>query len=756
MFLSRRIIKLFICFPGFVCLFCCVACTAVASSNLALGSHYTFSPDARYKLTRSSADATKLTDGKFALGYFWKSRSRTVGWSSSGVIRIDLDLASISAIDSIVVSTARGEHADVSYPKQIDCYVSADGIGYRYLGDLLRDKELRDGAYETRKLQAALTGVSGRYVSLFVSPGGKYTFIDEIEVHGEKLSEQQSALQSLFPLKDLNAHQKALAQDRYQQITANFLVSKLSGPAQDQLALAQQEGHTAPGYSIEDIYAANARALKEQTSDNFLVWELPPWEFFSPVDPPGASLLYGTQGLVVHAHQGGAAVSSIAVASLLTQPASVHFSMSPQGTSGQSFPSITLAEAAMVTASSGRVLADPLVPFGSDGLILTPGKSSQIWINIDCNAPPGEYRADLLIDSEELYRIPLSIKVWPAGLKDEDLPKSNAWAYPNWKLVREYPLIVLDDLSSHHINVGIVHPGYIPWANPQDKVADRIAKLTKFTKVVKRQQDSDFLLLYLGFNKPVHRSLGGKYSAIDDTWRDGFKTQVKGLVDLLHQQGISSEKIGIYPVDEPDSDEEFVALFEVAELLPFIDPDLKLYTTIDRVSRLSSGTFRALCDVIDVVQIVEDDLGSRRAEKLKEAGVELWSYSASGGKSAHPLLVYRLQAWRAFRYGATGIGFWAYADIGAEGTAWNDFDGRRPDYSVVYGYGEQLLSSKRWEAWRQGAEDYALLKAAFEKLKGQDEEAEFYELIDAVISSSSDYHFFLEVRRRLLEIASRD
>lgn len=51
-------------------------------------------------------------------------------------------------------------------------------------------------------------------------------------------------------------------------------------------------------------------------------------------------------------------------------------------------------------------------------------------------------------------------------------------------------------------------------------------------------------------------------------------------------------------------------------------------------------------------------------------------------------------------------------------SAWTDFDGARPDFSIVYdaatapegvSRAEAQIQSRRWEAWRDGVEDYAYL-----------------------------------------------
>jgi hypothetical protein len=80
-----------------------------------------------------------------------------------------------------------------------------------------------------------------------------------------------------------------------------------------------------------------------------------------------------------------------------------------------------------------------------------------------------------------------------------------------------------------------------------------------------------------------------------------------------------------------------------------------------------------------------------------------------------------MMPWKAFLLGFKGAGFWAYADIGGgqdPGTAWDDFDGNNPDYAVIYeGEGNTVLSSRRWDAWRVGVEDYELL-TMYAKAKG--------------------------------------
>ena len=74
-------------------------------------------------------------------------------------------------------------------------------------------------------------------------------------------------------------------------------------------------------------------------------------------------------------------------------------------------------------------------------------------------------------------------------------------------------------------------------------------------------------------------------------------------------------------------------------------------------------------------------------------------------------------------HGTTGAGFWCY---GCTSNSWDDYDGGDPDYGVVY-YAheappsvprtEAIIPSRRWEAWREGTEDYQYLYQLQETLR---------------------------------------
>lgn len=99
-----------------------------------------------------------------------------------------------------------------------------------------------------------------------------------------------------------------------------------------------------------------------------------------------------------------------------------------------------------------------------------------------------------------------------------------------------------------------------------------------------------------------------------------------------------------------------------------------------------------------------------------------WTYtntlSAGRPKSVSPYEEYRLPVWKAWDLGMRGFGYWVYT----HGTKWQSHKAKRksPGWAVVYLANakdgpagitkkELVIPSKRWEATREGVEDYVYL-----------------------------------------------
>jgi len=175
----------------------------------------------------------------------------------------------------------------------------------------------------------------------------------------------------------------------------------------------------------------------------------------------------------------------------------------------------------------------------------------------------------------------------------------------------------------------------------------------------------------------------------------------------------------MYPFDETLCDE----FYQLAKFIKTeVDPRIRLFAN----SRGAPGghEMSRIAPFIDIWCFRDLPYGATigpEEQRIRRSSASVWSYDcARPAKGKPPYDYYRLQMWRAFARGDTGCGFWVYADPGAA-DAWDDFATMHGRYGVVYGpqggpagldyAGESLIPSRRWEAWREGVEDYEYLVA---------------------------------------------
>ena len=162
---------------------------AGTAENIALGKPYTFSVPPNYKLCTDAGDKTDLTDGKYTKGYFWTQKS-TVGWSLGwcgiGERSVTVDLGKDEPIAGFSWSLGAGA-AGVTWPELVFVYVSVDGKGWHFVGDLYAISKKENGAppedgYGLYRAHSLQMPCHGRYVTFLVG-GGSFVFVDELEVY---------------------------------------------------------------------------------------------------------------------------------------------------------------------------------------------------------------------------------------------------------------------------------------------------------------------------------------------------------------------------------------------------------------------------------------------------------------------------------------------------------------------------------------------------------------------------------------------
>jgi hypothetical protein len=722
-----------------------------AATNLALGKSYSISTPPNYKYTAPATDKTSLTDGTYSVGPFWRQKT-TVGWGwlKEKTIEIMIDLERSSIIDNIVISTVRGENAEVYYPPHVAAFVGIDKDHFFYVGDVVDTPDNRPGFYETRRFSLSGIGAKGRFVLLQVilPKSRSYFFCDEIEVldgneekgiYGRLTLEETRSLVEEMRRLDID---KELLQSLAAQLDS---AATAAGPeTSDRLVQIKQainelhERHTAAMIEV-DLLGLRCEILSSLFPDKqVLVEEVAPWAPLSPLQSPTGVV---PKDLSLLMPREGYDYSALMITNLSQQPRSIALSLAVQAAGA---PQLSLYRAAFVQSASIDYVADPLLPI-SEEFSLRSGESAMVMIAAQ-GKESGAWQMALMVKSENFNEsVQITVRTTATSLPNSLSLNSVNWGYLTFKTIKFRQERAITDLLAHHTNVVVVPPEYLPGANQKGAI-----DFIPLERYLHQQKDAAKLLLFLGFGGSNRTTVIGKNPFMSDRWQQEFKSWYSKLKCVLESIGYSEERIFLYPYDEIEGRQadDFVKLAAWAKKEI---PTIKFYATV-----CQKDVLEKILSLADIVQISAIAPGFSRSSQPKDA--EIWLYDAKGpAKSLSPYAYYRLMSWKAYVNGYTGVGFWSYADAGSgdeAGTAWDDFDGINPDYAVIYeGEGEEIISSRRWEAWRVGIEDYELL-TMYAKTKG---EAVARDLAASVLNHPEDISKANEARRKILiELSSME
>jgi hypothetical protein len=189
-----------------------------------------------------------------------------------------------------------------------------------------------------------------------------------------------------------------------------------------------------------------------------------------------------------------------------------------------------------------------------------------------------------------------------------------------------------------------------------------------------------------------------------------------------------------------ESSESVLVTYEIpfAEMIKDIDPRISVSCNASQVindAAMADRFFKAF----DILQPNLDALKKSPAlrEWIGTGRRPLWTYrcESMAGVDRNLYDYYRVYAWDMIRYGITGTGIWTYC---AQGTSPWEGTKRGIGYNLVFKHREkaEVVHSRRYEFYREGADDYryvqALLAAA--RQKGDHAERGARELIHEAVA----------------------
>jgi hypothetical protein len=473
-------------------------------------------------------------------------------------------------------------------------------------------------------------------------------------------------------------------------------------------------GAAASAAPVEEIerasFAARARAWHDAGWPRVVVRRVDPWAPSTPWSAPGAEV---TDTLALWPGAWGAAAVDVACAA--GGAAQIVLALAP-GAPGA--PAVTLRRVVPVEARDGRWAGDAL-PLAPDALAVPDGAAVQLWLDVDArDARPGAYTAELTIGSAPV-RVPMRVHAVrvaspPIGALD--------WTYPtSFALLRAAPADAVRDNAEHGIDTWWISEQSVPWPDaPTIDAAGHLTRPPDFTAC-----DRELALhgaararrigFFWNFDAQSADPSRGhfRHPYLSPAWRQAVREWLGAWMDHLAGLGIDRTRVVMQPFDETTA----APVATLLRALHALRPDLPLALTITR--NATADEVRALGPEL-AMPIFERRTLATHAAWIRAAtsrGVAVWTYDVlEPSKAVTPVAGYRALAWEAWARGLAGAAFWSYGDTGEKSAdAWDDFDGARCDFAVVYGrdgapvpVNESFVPSKRWQAFRMGLQDAAL------------------------------------------------
>jgi outer membrane protein assembly factor BamB len=360
----------------------------------------------------------------------------------------------------------------------------------------------------------------------------------------------------------------------------------------------------------------------------------------------------------------------------------------------------TLCETIEVPTQDADLSSDALPELNGGNLLTIPAWGGrQLWLTLNTQQlTPGTWTAKILLKSLEveplLAEAELTIKIW-----DVPFPKDQPLKLCHWGFT-ENPKGALADQIAHGTNV-------FPRTVPAKADFDELGKIEN----IDYSDHDDFMTRHAPHGTILFHSLvslKGTAPPFSTPWLKAYSSFLPLWIKHLKELGFGYEIFAFYPVDEPglEHGKNVSRFMKWAKLVRKIDPKIRIYA--NPVAQITMEQLEEMEPFVDIWTPMQTNIfPQEKLDFIHSTKTIWWNYDPSdNAKHLSPLAYYRGQAWMSWHNGHTGIGFWTYS--GGKDFWFQPKSGF--EYALTY-EGKGVVTSKRWEAVRDGVEDYSLLNA---------------------------------------------
>jgi outer membrane protein assembly factor BamB len=351
----------------------------------------------------------------------------------------------------------------------------------------------------------------------------------------------------------------------------------------------------------------------------------------------------------------------------------------------------------------GETVPDMLPSLGEGYLLdIAPLEAKRLWINLSSrDLDPGTYVLEWTVRTLDMppatSELKIRFTVSPVSVPEENRFLANFWARPD-----AAGPDTAQNLIEHLQTIWYGLPMPSAKATVEGKL-DGELDWTAHDAALSKAKNIE-LILYSG---PPSPTFPEGVEVTEELRLKADRNYAKAFVEHLRTFGLDYENFMFYIEDETGLNAGPEHYIERASYVKKIDPRYQCYA--NPWGGITKEHIEAMWPYTDVWQPGMETieyLGPEYVAAMRPGGRRISTYTPPGNcRVLRPLGFFRAQAWQAFHWGIEGGGWWVYQGDDLWGTDPN----REPGYGGVYYDGRELVDSRRWEANRDGIEDFNIL-----------------------------------------------
>lgn len=359
----------------------------------------------------------------------------------------------------------------------------------------------------------------------------------------------------------------------------------------------------------------------------------------------------------------------------------------------------------VVPDTTDKPQEDPLPLLGRGQTVrLEPAETREVWLTLHSRSlDPGKHTGAIQISILERMAPPLEVPL-KLNVSRVRLPDRFSYRHCNW--------LYLASIQDEHVLEATIHDAVEHRTNVFNIPGPAVSVSCDGIVTKGDAAAADRLIPRLpGAFFMIDGSVEPKWPAgcsPDQATRDAaYSHALHWYGEHMRSLGLTGADYALYLQDEPGLNGDDLRVEHYVQSVKRVktaDPQMQVYTdpaggAWPSVIKPLEGLMDVWCPDLHLFRLYPAELTA-----VLSKARQFWHYEAPGDqRGLDPLGFYRMKPWIAFQLGMNGGGYWVYSS--------KDYwiPSHESEYGVVYPGPQGPVTTKRWEASREGSQDFELL-----------------------------------------------